>query len=99
MAIEAIFQKSKSLGYIDEGEVCNRVNYRLRDISFSSAMILDAAGLEQKVTLALQPSSGDIAGWHEFKISSWVEEITTEHCSGSIRIAKHFNEGQSRFNG
>ncbi|KAL9110535.1 MAG: hypothetical protein Q9227_004893 [Pyrenula ochraceoflavens] len=92
MAVEAIFQKVVSTGYIEDQESHTQVSYRIRDVSFYSALMLEASASEQRITLALYATAGEDS-WHEFKVSSWVEGVTTEHCRGFVRVVKHVNEG------
>ncbi|KAL9074543.1 MAG: hypothetical protein Q9157_004338 [Trypethelium eluteriae] len=86
MAVEAIFQKSVSLASVDPNTSCTGLSYRLRDVSFSSALVFTMSGSEEKLTLTLYSPSGDKDSWHNFKISSSLDGVVADHCSGQIRV-------------
>lgn len=83
MAIEALYQMGRSLGRINEIDDVDKSSYRLRNISFLKAMVLEKEK-DRKLFLVLTPSVGPQESWHEFKISSVNENVWTEHCRGLI---------------
>ncbi|PWY96147.1 polyketide synthase module [Aspergillus sclerotioniger CBS 115572] len=80
MAIEAIYQATMMDGssMVAVDELC----YRLRDVRFEKALVLD--GIEREVHLSLFPRR--CGGWYEFLALSVVGETTIEHVRGQIRI-------------
>ncbi|KGO37897.1 Acyl transferase/acyl hydrolase/lysophospholipase [Penicillium expansum] len=83
MAMEAIYQ-TMSLTEWTEG-VPARYRFRLRDMKFFRALVLDSS-YDSKVILNLTPNKS----WYEYKVSSRVEDIIHDHASGLIRIETDF---------
>ena len=95
MAVEALYQTGMSLGRIAATSKVFNVSYRLRDISFSRAMVLEEE-IDRKIFLSLTPCTGPKDSWHEFKISSLMDEVWTEHCRGLIRLLEGEGEGEQK---
>ena len=85
MAIEALYQSSQSRGFIGQAARVYEVCYRLRNVIFSRAMVLEE-GVDQRVMLTLTPENDTEKAWNKFSISSLSEEEWTEHCHGSIAL-------------
>ncbi|KAI2616727.1 reducing type I polyketide synthase [Hypoxylon sp. NC1633] len=85
MAIEAIFQASFMT--IWHQEVPDQFSFRLRDVKFFRALVLDET-YDPKVMLSLAPLATAIGSWYAFKISSTLEDMTNDHASGLIKIEK-----------
>ncbi|MCJ1264132.1 hypothetical protein MMC22_004003 [Lobaria immixta] len=83
MAIEALYQMGRSLGRINEIDDIDKVSYRLRNVSFLKAMVLEKEK-DHKMFLTLAPCIGPQDSWHEFKVSSISEGAWAEHCRGLI---------------
>ncbi|KAM4059510.1 KR domain-containing protein [Hirsutella rhossiliensis] len=82
MAVEALYQKSRSTA--PDNVVITRPNdlcYRLRDVRFEKALVLEE-GKNAVIVLSLAQQKG----WHEFRIASSTDDVHTEHCSGRIRL-------------
>ena len=94
MAVEAIFQTSQSLNVLQGESQNKRTRYRLRDVMFIKALVLQDGDVEHKIMLTLTPHQGTKALWHEFKISSLSDDIWTEHCHGLISLEEHTEEGK-----
>ena len=96
MAVEAIHQSDQSPGYLDGKDTPERTCFRLRDIFFTKALVLQDGGVEHKIMLTLSPRPGAKAAWHEFRISSRTDDVWNEHCHGLISLepdskeSKHF---------
>lgn len=83
MAIEALFQMGRSLGSINDIDDVANLSYRLRNVSFLKAMVLEKEK-DHNMLLTLAPCTGQKDSWHEFKISSSSDSAWTEHCRGLI---------------
>ncbi|KAK5631716.1 hypothetical protein RRF57_007430 [Xylaria bambusicola] len=87
MAIEAIFQATVSSA--TDTEVlfvhAREGSYRLRDVRFLRALVIDE-GKDHHIYTSLSPASSQVAPWSEFKIFSLRDGIWTEHCNGLIRL-------------
>lgn len=93
MAIEAIFQKSQATGALGEEIQSHEICYRLRDVTFTRAMVIEEQSAEQKIMLCLTPYPGAKDSWHEFKVLSLTEGKSIEHCFGLIRLGEVTKEG------
>lgn len=85
MAMEAIYQTSHAIAINQGSKVIGRNCYRLRDVVFPKALVLED-GKEHKIMLTLTPRSGFKDSWHEFQISSLTENLWSEHSSGLVRL-------------
>lgn len=94
MAVEAIHQSSRSLRSPDEKDQSERRCFRLRDIYFIKALVLQDGGVEHKIMLTLIPRPRAKAAWHEFKISSQTDDIWNEHCHGLISLEQDSEESR-----
>lgn len=86
MAMEAMYQTSHAIETNHGTKVIGRNCYRLRDVVFPKALVLEADGKEHKIMLTLTPRSGFKNSWHEFKICSLTEGVWSEHSSGLVRL-------------
>ncbi|OOF94993.1 hypothetical protein ASPCADRAFT_171425 [Aspergillus carbonarius ITEM 5010] len=87
MAIEAIYQAIMMNG--SSMMAVDGLSYRLRDVQFEKALILDDK-VEREVHLSLFPRSS--GGWYEFLAFSVVNETTFEHARGLIRVQEPYTE-------
>jgi acyl transferase domain-containing protein len=87
MAVEAIFQTLWSTSW--EGREPVKYRYRLRDLKFPRALVLDE-NADRKITLALTPVARTTRSWFEYKVSSSNDGTWTEHSTGFIRIDTEF---------
>ena len=94
MAVEAIRQSSQSLGSLDRKDHSERRCFRLRDIFFTKALVLQDGGVEHRIMLTLAPRPGTKAAWHEFKISSQTDDVWNEHCHGLISLEQDSKESK-----
>ncbi|KAM5343618.1 hypothetical protein ACJ41O_012155 [Fusarium nematophilum] len=92
MALEALYQKHCALLQPDEAAAVarNDLCYRFRNVRFSRALVLED-GKDALVTFTLSLVSGN-KDWHEFRISTTEEEVSSEHCSGLVRIQDPVDE-------
>jgi hypothetical protein len=93
MAVEALFQKSKSTGRLGDHIQRHEVCYRLRNVTFPRAMVLKEMGNGLNVLLCLNPCHGAQNLWHEFKVLSLAEDVSDEHCLGIICLGENSAEG------
>lgn len=84
MAIEAIFQMNYSTAWA--GKPPASFTYRLRDIKFIRAMVLDDEDHPPDLRLGLTPSHGSGKPWHQFTITTTTESMHTTHATGLICI-------------
>lgn len=94
MAVEAIYQANQSLGSQVTEERSEKRCFRLRDIFFTKALMLQDAGVEHRIMLTLNSRPGAQAAWHEFKISSQMDDVWTEHCHGLISLEHDSEESE-----
>lgn len=93
MAIEAIYQYSQSRGFVEPAAQIHEACYRLRNVMFIRAMVLDE-GSDHRIMLTLTPENDMERAWNKFSISSLSEEVWTEHCHGLIALQDGSMEGQ-----
>ncbi|KAL5372036.1 hypothetical protein DPSP01_013809 [Paraphaeosphaeria sporulosa] len=84
MAIEAQFQTSQSRGFIEEGRSVHEASYRLRNVAFKKAMVIE--GSESRIMLTLSPEDDGEKSWSRFTISSFTDEEWNEHCTGLVAL-------------
>ena len=97
MAVEAIYQSSKSLAFSNWKDQADGTRFRLRDITFAKALVLQDGGIEHRIMLTLTPRPGAKAAWHEFKISSLTDDVWTEHCHGLVSLEEDTKDGKCLF--
>lgn len=90
MAVEAQYQTSQSRGFIEEGKSVHEASYRLRNVSFSKAMVLE--GSESRIMLALSPEDDAEKSWSRFTVSSLADDEWTEHCTGLVALDQGTSE-------
>ena len=93
MAVEALFQKLFSIGQLKEQTERHQISYRLRNVAFMRAMVLEERDVEYKIMLHLTQNSGLDATWHEFTISSTKDGYLTDHCRGLVSLNHNTTEG------
>ncbi|KAJ5238512.1 polyketide synthase [Penicillium chermesinum] len=86
MAMEAIFQRSEALTILEDATKIEKPRYRLRNVAFNKALVLNDSGEPTKVNLSLSAHPGFKESWHEFRVSSLAGSTWTEHCRGLVRI-------------
>ena len=92
MAIEAISQSGQALNTL-EGEVkVEKARYRLRDVTFPKALVLEENDDGRKVMLSLTKVSG--GSWHEFKVFSLAGETWLENSRGRVRVEEEVPSGK-----
>jgi acyl transferase domain-containing protein len=89
MAIEAIYQTAFMTTWKEE--VPDRFRYRLRDVKFSRAIVIEEDA-EIRIMLTLTPVPGSTRSWYEFKIYSLREQAWTEHSTGLIRVETDYKD-------
>ncbi|KGO72702.1 Acyl transferase/acyl hydrolase/lysophospholipase [Penicillium italicum] len=92
MAMEAILQRSEALTILEDATKIEKPRYRLRDVAFNKALVLNDSGEPAKINLSLSAHPGFKESWHEFRVSSLAGSIWTEHCRGLVRIEEDVQE-------
>ncbi|KAK1140322.1 Type I Iterative Polyketide synthase (PKS) [Aspergillus melleus] len=91
MAIEAMYQTGQSRGLVDSALKVFEVAYRLRNVRFHQAMVLD--GSDQHISFSMSPEHGGAGAWNRFSITTVRDgEASTEHCSGLICLGEENTE-------
>ncbi|KAF5878019.1 putative polyketide synthase protein [Botrytis fragariae] len=89
MSMEAVYQTTFMTTW--KQEVPSRFRYRLRDVRFSRAIVLEEDS-DARIMLSLTPVPGSTRSWFEYKVYSLREDIWTEHGTGLIRIETDYKE-------
>jgi acyl transferase domain-containing protein len=90
MAVEAVYQTAMMTQWGEKEPA--RYRYRLRDIKFSRALVLEE-DVETRYSLALAPQrGGSTRKWFEFRVCSLQNEIYTEHCSGFVCVETSYKD-------
>ncbi|KAJ8119174.1 hypothetical protein ONZ43_g3832 [Nemania bipapillata] len=98
MAIEAMSQASNF------DSLAPGATFTFRDVNIMTAFVIEegasAQVAELHTTLAPRKISTSTRSsiWYEFSISSWLADVSTLHCSGSIRVGRE-EEAASLFSG
>lgn len=83
MAVEAMYQAGQSRGLVDGALEVHEIAYRLRNVRFNRAMVLD--GSDQGILFSMSHQHNGNDAWNRFSIVTFDEdEAPTEHCSGLI---------------
>ncbi|KAK8081384.1 hypothetical protein PG996_000165 [Apiospora saccharicola] len=92
MAMEAMYQHLYMTAWARGAEVPERFQYRLEDIRFSRALVLDDADDYSMISLSLSAIPGSVGSWYVFRVSSLKspvglkgEDIWHTHATGRIR--------------
>lgn len=88
MAVEAIYQTTQGVAKAQGDGKVDKNRYRIRNITFSKALVLEESEKECKVMLTLAPRPRVKDSWHEFKISSLIDGVWHENSHGLIRLEK-----------
>ncbi|KAI8948652.1 hypothetical protein F4801DRAFT_556050 [Xylaria longipes] len=92
MAIEAVYQATLMTTWKEE--IPSKYRYRLRDVKFSRALVIEE-DLETRYTLALSPlrgGQGAVRSWYEFRVCSLKDTIHAEHSTGLICIETDYQD-------
>ncbi|CAG8983999.1 hypothetical protein HYALB_00009008 [Hymenoscyphus albidus] len=88
MAIEAMYQAAYMTTW--KGDIPQSYTYRLRDIKFHKALVLDDLETVPLIMLALTAPVGSNPSWFHFKISTEILGTWSDHTTGFIRIDTEF---------
>lgn len=88
MAMEAMYQTAYMTAW--KGDPPEKYIYRLRDIKFLRALLLDDSGNHPLVILTLTPPLGSNPAWYAFMISAETLGTWNDYASGFIRIDTEF---------
>ncbi|KAI1163548.1 PKSKA1 [Nemania serpens] len=94
MAMEAVYQTTLMTRWKEEAETPAKYRYRLRDVKFSRALVLEE-DVETRYTLALSPArggQGPVRSWYEFRVCSLREAVHAEHSTGLICIETDYRD-------
>ncbi|KAI1178918.1 PKSKA1 [Nemania sp. FL0916] len=90
MAIEAVYQTTMMTKWKEE--IPSKYRYRLRDVKFSRALVLEE-DTETRYTLALTPvrgGQGTVRSWYEFRVCK--ENLHTDNSTGLICIETDYQD-------
>lgn len=92
MAMEAIYQRTIMGDWTKRVDgVPDKYRYKLRDVKFLRALVLEDDKLP-KVLTSLTAASDTTNNWYTFKVSSILDEIEQDHACGLIRIETDFQD-------
>lgn len=94
MAVEGLYQKRAALHMIEDTPVPDKHRYRLRDCIFPRALVLEEKGEDRKIMLTVTPVPGHKNSWHEWKVSSLIGDMWTEHSRGFITLEEDTKDGK-----
>ncbi|KAI1084605.1 KR domain-containing protein [Whalleya microplaca] len=86
--MEAMYQTAYMTAW--KGDPPEKYIYRLRDIKFLRALLLDDSGNHPLVILTLTPPLGSNPAWYAFMISAETLGTWSDYASGFIRIDTEF---------
>lgn len=90
MAVEALYQASRAGIFIERSVFEEKYRYRLRNITFSKALVLTEDATGRQIMTTLMPSQ---ERWYEFRISSLTDETWNEHSRGLISLEENSKQG------
>ena len=94
MAVEAMSQSNQALGFNEGKGRVERPRYRLRNVTFPKALVLEENDKDHKIMLTLAPRPGAKDSWHEFKVSSLTDGTWSEHSRGLVCIEEDVDFGK-----
>lgn len=91
MAVESLYQAHQAIDFLDWETFIDKYRYRLRNITFPKALVLQEKGAGQKIMITLWQKQDS---WYEFKISSLMtEDAWSEHSRGFICLEDDPKQG------
>ncbi|KAI1460694.1 hypothetical protein F4805DRAFT_372476 [Annulohypoxylon moriforme] len=92
MGLEAMYQKHTALLLPEEAEglARNDLCYRFRNVHFKRALVLEE-GKDVVISLTLSAVPGD-KHWHEFRIFTTENDVSSDHCHGWVRVHDFIDE-------
>ncbi|KAJ2990881.1 hypothetical protein NUW58_g2741 [Xylaria curta] len=91
-AVEAVYQTALMTTWVEE--IPTKYRYRLRDVKFSRALVIEE-DKETRYTLALSPlrgGQGTVRSWYEFRVCSLSDTLDVEHSTGLICIETDYQD-------
>jgi len=86
MAIEALYQSTQVTAPTEGVVSANQLNYRLRNVTFDNALVLEESA-PAKIKTTLTPSTtGSHGPWYHFTVATYSDGISREHSAGLIRL-------------
>lgn len=93
MAIEAMYQVAYTTTWM--GAAPKSCSYRMRDIKFFRALVLNSSEEPPVVMLTLMPVPSSTGAWFEFKISAMKLDVWNDLASGYIRVETALQAGKA----
>ncbi|KAM0794183.1 hypothetical protein BDR22DRAFT_827160 [Usnea florida] len=84
IAIKAISQTSQALSILEGEPKPGQARYRLRDVTFPKALVLDDNSDDRKIILSLNKVTS--GSWYEFKVTSLTGDAWLENSRGLVRV-------------
>nr|AFP89392.1 polyketide synthase [Cladosporium phlei] len=86
MAIEALYQSTQVTAPTEGVVSANQLNYRLRNVTFDNALVLEES-TPAKIKTTLAPSTtGSHGPWYHFSVATYSDGVSREHSAGLIRL-------------
>jgi acyl transferase domain-containing protein len=86
MAIEALYQSTQVTASTEGVVSANQLNYRLRNVTFDNALVLEE-NTPAKIKTTLAPSTtGSHGPWYQFSVATYSDGVSREHSAGLIRL-------------
>ncbi|KAK8429569.1 putative polyketide synthase [Phyllosticta citricarpa] len=95
MAIEGASQISEALSILEQKPRPSNPTYHVRNITFPKALVLEESE-KSKLMLSMASRTGKNDPWFDFKISSLVGDVWSEHCRGLVRIEESYQKSAPR---
>jgi len=86
LAIEALYQSTQMTTPTEGVVSANQLNYRLRNVTFDNALVLEESA-PAKIKTTLTPSAtGSHGPWYRFTVETHSDGVSREHSAGLIRL-------------
>jgi len=86
LAIEALYQSTRVTAPTEGIFSANQLNYRLRNVTFDNALVLEESA-PAKIKTTLTPSTtGSHGPWYRFTVESHSDGVPRKHSAGLIRL-------------
>jgi hypothetical protein len=95
MAVEAVRQARLGIHLTEGSPLTEKARYRLRDVIFPKALVLEENGEGSRIMLSLTKILGSKDSWHEFRVTSITNGVWSEHSRGLVGVEAYTKKGES----